>query len=147
MPNDLAVLARLFVSLGTQSRNIDAWRFYSNHQRAVILLIARDARQIVRSFQADGFQCDVNPVIVLEEHHRIISPIRLSAHLRANGVEIVDAYSCSSPYDGVALVLRTSDVSQTAAVLQALDQLGSQSAHGFSETDVDTDEVEPAQLN
>jgi hypothetical protein len=147
VPNDLDVLAKLFANLGIQSRDIDAWRFYSDHKRAVILLVTRNGEQVVRSFQDDGFACDTNPVVVLEEHHRTISAIRLSAHLRANGVEILDAYSCCTPHNGTALVLRTSDVSRTTQVLGAMDRLWAQPTSSFCISDTVAEVVEPARLN
>jgi hypothetical protein len=119
--NDLKVLAKLFASLATWSRDIDAWRFYSDHKRAAILLVTSNESKLLRAIRAAGFECDTNPVVVLEEHRRTVSAIRLSTELRANGGQILDAYTCFSPHNGTALVLKTTDAPKAAAVLDAMN--------------------------
>ena len=142
VPNDLKVLARLFASLAIWSGDIDAWRFYSDHKRAAILLVTSDESKLLRAIRAAGFECDSNPVVVLEEHHRTVSAIRLSSELRANGVQILDAYTCNSPHNGTALVLKTTDRSRTTDVLETMNLLQAPPLDLSRDLVVGEDEVE-----
>jgi hypothetical protein len=119
--NDLSVLAKLFTVLATQSSGVGAWRFYSDHRRAAVLLVTGKDSDIVGILQAAGFECEANRVVVVEERHRCMSAVRLSTELRANGIEMLDAYTCSSPENGTVLVLKTSDSSQAVTVLEAMN--------------------------
>jgi hypothetical protein len=125
VPNDLKALARLFVALAAESPRIEAWRFYSGHQRAAILVVTADESAILRCVRDDGFECEINPVVVMPDHQCMVSVIRLSAELRANGVHLLDAYTCSCPRNGTALVLKTTDGSQAADLLGVLNLLPS----------------------
>jgi hypothetical protein len=60
-------------------------------------------------------------VVVVEEKHRCVSAVRLSTELRANGVEMLDAYTCSLPDDGAVLVLKTTNSSQAVMILEAMN--------------------------
>jgi hypothetical protein len=119
--NDLAVLAKLFTVLAAQSSGVGAWRFYSDHCRAAVLLVTGKDSNIVGILQSAGFECEANRVVVVEEKHRCMSAVRLSTELRANGVEMLDAYTCSSLANGTVLVLKTTDNSQTVTVLEAMN--------------------------
>jgi len=121
IPNDLNALARLFVALAAESKNIEAWRFYSGHQRAAILVVAIDENAILRCVRDGGFECDISPVVVMKDHNRMVSGVRLSTDLRANGVDLLDAYTCSCPQNGSVLVLKTTDDSRTANLLEVLN--------------------------
>ena len=145
--NDLKVLARLFASLATWSKDINAWRFYSDHKRAAILLVTSNESKLRRAIRAAGFDCDTNPVVVLEEHHRTVSAVRLSTELRANGVRILDAYTCCSPRNGNALVLKTTDGSRTAEVLESMNLLQAQPLHPSRDLVAGEDEVETVCAN
>jgi len=124
--NDLGVLAKLFAVLAVQSPGVDAWRFYSDHQRAAVLLIADKNSRIIDLLRAAGFECEANQVVVVEEKHRSLSAVRLSTELRANGVEMLDAYTCCSPRNGTVLVLKTTDNSRAVTVLEAMNLLEAQ---------------------
>jgi hypothetical protein len=119
--NDLSVLAKLFAVLAAQSSGVGAWCFYSDHRRAAVLLVTGKDSGIVGILQAAGFECEANRVVVVEEKHRCVSAVRLSTELRANGVEMLDAYTCSSPENGTVLVLKTTDSSQAVPVLEAMN--------------------------
>ncbi len=119
--NDLKVLAKLFAVLAKESSDLGAWRFYSDHQRAAILLVAGKDTSIVGILQAAGFKCEANRVVVVEDEHRCVSAVRLSTELRAHGVEMLDAYTCSSHDNGTVLVLKTTDSSQAVAVLESMN--------------------------
>ncbi len=121
--NDLGVLARLFAVLAVQSPSVDAWRFYSDHRRAAVLLITGKGGEIAEVLRAAGFECETNRVVVVEEEHRCLSAVRLGSELRANGIEMLDAYTCCSPDDGTVLVLKTTDSIHAATVLEAMDLL------------------------
>lgn len=119
--NDLGVLAKLFTVLAAQSSGVGARRFYSDHRRAAVLLVTGKDSSPVGVLQAAGFECEANEVVVVEEKHRCVSAVRLSTELRANGVEMLDAYTCSSPDNGTVLVLKTTDSSQAVTVLEAMN--------------------------
>jgi hypothetical protein len=119
--NDLDVLAKLFAVLAAQSSVVGAWRFYSDHRHAAVLLVTEKDSGIVAVLQAAGFECEANQVVVVEQKHRSVSAVRLSTELRANGVEMLDAYTCCSPNNGTMLVLKTTDSSQAVTVLEALN--------------------------
>jgi hypothetical protein len=119
--NDLSVLAKLFTVLAAQSSSVGAWRFYSDHRRAAVLLVTGKDSSIVSILQAAGFECEAKGVVVVEERHRSMSAVRLSTELRANGVEMLDAYTCSSPENGTVLVLKTTDSSQAVTVLESMN--------------------------
>lgn len=121
--NDLEVLAKLFAVLAAQSSAVGAWRFYSDHERAAVLLVTGKDSGIIRILQAAGFECEANRVVVMEEKHRCVSAVRLCTELRANGVEMLDAYTCCAPDKGTVLVLKTTDSSQAVTVLEAMDLL------------------------
>jgi hypothetical protein len=119
--NDLGVLAKLFAILAAQSPRVDGWRFHSDHRRAAVLLVTARDSDIVTILQAAGFECEANRVVVVEEKHRCVSAVRLSTELRANGVEMLDAYTCSLPDDGAVLVLKTTNSSQAVMILEAMN--------------------------
>jgi hypothetical protein len=119
--DDLGVLAKLFTVLAAQSSGVGAWRFYSDHRHAAVLLVTGKDSSIVNVLQAAGFECEANRVVVVEEKHRCMSAVRLSTELRANGVEMLDAYTCSSPENGTVLVLKTTDSSQAVTILEAMN--------------------------
>ena len=119
--NDLAVLAKLFAVLAAQSPGVGAWRFYSDHRRAAVLLVTGKDSGLVAILQAAGFDCEANGVVVVEEKHRCVSAVRLRTELRAHGVEMLDAYTCSSPDNGTVLVLKTTDSSQAVTVLETMN--------------------------
>lgn len=131
--NDLGVLAKLFAFLAIQSPNVDAWRFYSDHQRAAILLITGTDSEVDGALRSAGFECETNRVVVVEEKHRRLSAVRLASELRANGIEMLDAYTCCSPGDGTILVLKTTDCLQVATVLEAMNLLQVQPPDSHSE--------------
>jgi hypothetical protein len=126
------MLAKLFASPAIWSRDIDAWRFYSDYKRAAVLLVTSHESKLLRAIRAAGFECDSNPVVVLEEHHRTVSAVRLSTELRANGVRILDVYTCCSPRNGNTVVLRTTDHSRTAEVLEAMNLPATQPLDEFA---------------
>jgi hypothetical protein len=119
--NDLKMLAKLFAVLAGQSSDVGAWRFYSDHQHAAVLLVTGKDSGIVEVLQAAGFECEANRVVVVQEKHRCVSAVRLSTELRANGVEMLDAYTCCSPDKSTVLVLKTTDGSQAVTVLEAMN--------------------------
>jgi hypothetical protein len=121
VPNEVNVLAKLFGSLAMTSQDIDGWRFYSDHKRATILLLTGNANNLLRLLQANEFDCDAHPVVVVAEPHRTVSAVRLSTELRSNGIAILDAYTCCSAHDGTALVLKTTDSSRTIEVLETMN--------------------------
>jgi hypothetical protein len=123
VPNEVNVLAKLFSSLALTSEDIDGWRFYSDHKRATVLLLTGNAINLQRSFQADGFDYDVQPVVVVAGDHRTVSAVRLSTELRSNGVAILDVYTCCSPGKGTSLVLKTTNNSRTIEVLETMNLL------------------------
>ena len=124
--NDLSVLARLFAVLATRSPGVDAWRFYSDHRHAAVLLITGKDSEIVGALQSAGFDCETNRVVVVEQKHRCLSAVRLGSELRANGIEILDAYTCCSLDDGTVLVLKATDSLQAATILEAMNLLPAQ---------------------
>jgi hypothetical protein len=119
--NDLDVLAKLFAALAKHSSGIGAWRFYSDHRRATIHLVTEEDSGVVEALQAAGFEGEAHRVLVMEEKHRCVSAVRLSTELRAHGVEMLDAYTCSSPDNGTVLVLKTTDSAQAITVLESMD--------------------------
>jgi hypothetical protein len=124
--NDLGVLAKLFAVLAVQSPGVDAWRFYSDHRHAAVLLVTGKDSEIVEALRSAGFECEMNRVVVVEQKHRCLSAVRLGSELRANGIEMLDAYTCCSPDDGTMLVLKTTDSLQAAAVLEAMNLVQAQ---------------------
>ena len=132
--NDLGVLAKLFAVLAVQSPGVDAWRFYSDHRHAAVLLITEKDSEIVKALRSAGFKCETNRVVVVEEKHRCLSAVRLGSELRANGIEMLDAYTCCSPDDGNILVLKATDSSRAVTVLEGMNLWGAQpvdSQHGL----------------
>jgi hypothetical protein len=129
--NDL--LAKLFAVLAAQSSVVGAWRFYSDHQHAAVLLVTGKDSGIVAVLQAAGFECEANRVVVVEQKHRCVSAVRLSTELRANGVAMLDAYTCCSPENGTVLVLKTTDSSQAVTVLEAMNISPNQPAESSGE--------------
>jgi hypothetical protein len=121
VPNDLKALARLFLALAARSPSIEAWRFYTSRQRAAILLVTADESAILRCMLDGGFECDINPVVVMKDHCLMVSTVRLATELRTNGVQLLDAYTCSCPLNGTALVLKTTDNSRTTELLEELN--------------------------
>jgi len=122
--NDLGVLAKLFAVLAVQSPSVDAWRFYSDHRYAAVLLVTEKDSEIVEALRLAGFECETNRVVVVEEKHRCLSAVRLGSELRANGIEMLDAYACCSPDDGNVLVLKATDSSRAVNVLEAMNLWG-----------------------
>ena len=86
---------------------------------AAALLITRTESDTLRFLEAAGFACESRRVVVVAEKHRQVSASRLGADLRAAGIELVDAYRCSSHHNGSFLVLKTSDNARTAERLKA----------------------------
>jgi hypothetical protein len=121
VPNEVNVLAKLFSSLALMSEDIDGWHFYSDHKRATILLLTGDTINLLRCLQADGFDYDTHPVVVMAEPHRTVSAVRLSTELRSSGVVILDAYTCRSSRNGTSLVLKTTNGPRTVEVLEAMN--------------------------
>jgi hypothetical protein len=119
--NDLKILAKLFAVLAKQSSDVGAWRFYSDHQHAAVLLVTGKDSSIVGVLEAAGFKCEANRVVVVEDEHRCVSAVRLSTELRAHGVGMLDAYTCSSRDNGTVLVLKTTDSSEAVAVLESMN--------------------------
>ena len=132
--NDLGVLAKLFAILAAQSSGVGVWRFYSDHQYAAVLLVTETDCGIVKVLQAAGFECEANQVVVVEAKHRCMPAVRLSTELRANGVDMLDAYTCCSPDNGTVLVLKTTNSSQAVTILEGMKLSANQPLDSHRET-------------
>src|SRR2546422_7111682 len=86
VPNDLNVLSHLFAALGMQRRGICAFCFYSNCERATVLLVTDIDSKTVRLLRGTGFQSETNPVIVVEQNELNVTVVQLVAELRAAGI-------------------------------------------------------------
>ena len=123
VPNDLNLLARLFAVLSSKRRNILAWCFYSDHDRARVLLVTENDSKISQTLRTSGFECETNPVIVVAQEHRSVSATQVSAELRGAGLNILDAHTCCSLHNGAVVVLRTTNNLRAIEVLEAMDLL------------------------
>ena len=74
-------------------------------------------------------------MVVVEEKHRSMSAVRLSTELHANGIEMLDAYTCCSPDNGTVLVLKTANTPQTVTILEAMNLSENQSLDSHRELD------------
>jgi hypothetical protein len=127
VPNDLTLLARLFAFLSSKRRNIFAWCFYSDHDRARVLLVTENDSKLSQMLRTSGFESETNSVIVVAQKHRSVSATQVSAELRDAGLSILDAHTCCSLHNGAVVVLRTTDNVRAIEVLEAMDLLQTKS--------------------
>jgi hypothetical protein len=120
IPNDLNVLSQLFAALGMQRHNICAFCFYSNQSHATVLLVTCNGSKIARVLKGIGFDCEINPVIVVEQDGLNITVVQLSAELRAARINVLNAYTCCSGSHGPLVVLNTTECSRAVRTLETM---------------------------
>lgn len=121
VPNDLGSLATLFSAIASEQRHVHAWCLYGNHERTTVLVVTGHETRTERVLRAAGFVGQAQPVIVVGAARGNLSALQVTAELRAAGINIRNAYACSSPGNGPVFVLKTTDDARAATVLQALD--------------------------
>ena len=121
VPNELTLMAQLFGIIATQHHFIIAWCFYSDRERVRVVLITTNHGLVLRSLNEAGFEANTSTALVLPRQLSRISIARLSAELRAAGVEVLDFHACCSPEEGPLFVLTTSHGDTTLRILEAMD--------------------------
>jgi hypothetical protein len=144
VPNELDLLARLFGVLATQQRSVCGWCFYSDRERATVIVIAANDNRAARSLKAAGFECNSSPVIILPHQLRRLSITQLSAELRTAGVNVLDVHACCSPQEGPLLVLKTNDNGQAIRVLEAMGLFQAEPPDIFNRLPQETEQLEAA---
>ena len=94
-----------------------AMRSYCNHDDVVLLLVTTNAAKISQVLRAAGFQCEVNPVVLIGPLNRSgwVAPVGVA--LANVGIEIHHSYASHREQDRHYLVFKTSDDNRAIQVL------------------------------
>lgn len=92
-------------------------RTYCNRDGVVLLLVTTNAAKTTQVLQAAGFQCQVNPVVLIGPINRSgwVDPI--GVELANAGIEVLYSYTSHRERDRHYLVFRTSDDDRAIQVL------------------------------
>ena len=94
-----------------------AMRSYSNRDGVVLLLVTTNAVKISRVLKAAGFQCEVNPVVLIGPLDRSGWAAPIGVELASAGIEVLSFYASHREPDRRYLVFKTSDDDHAIQVL------------------------------
>jgi len=92
-------------------------RSYCNRDGVVLLLVTTDALKTSQVLTAAGFECEVNPVILIGPINRSGWAAPIGAELANAGIEVVYSYTSHKDRDRHYLVFKTSDNDRAMQVL------------------------------
>ena len=84
-------------------------RSYCNRDGVVLLLVTTNAVKTTRVLKAAGFQCQINPVILIGPINRLAWVDQIGVELANAGIEVLYSYTSQRDCDRHYLVFRTSD--------------------------------------
>jgi hypothetical protein len=94
-------------------------RSYCNRDGVVLLLVTTDAVKTSRVLKAAGFQCEVNPIVLIGPINRSGWAAPVGDELANAGIEVLYSYTSHKDRDRHYLVFKTSDDDRAIQVLTA----------------------------
>jgi hypothetical protein len=92
---------------------------YAEGEKLMVLVVADDAQKAKQALACAGFECKVNPVILVGMENRVGAMARLGGHLKSAGVEILYSYASYMDDAEMIAVFKTRDDARALAVLQS----------------------------
>ncbi len=94
-------------------------RSYCNRDGVVLLLVTTDALKTSQVLKVAGFQCEINPVVLIGPINRSGWAAPVGTELADAGIEVLYSYTSHKDRDRHYLVFKTSDDHRAIQVLTA----------------------------
>ena len=96
---------------------------YAEGEKLMVLAVADDCRKAKQALARGGFECKVNPVIVVGLDNRLGAMARLGRHLNSAGIQILYSYASYMDEAEIVAVFKTQDDTRALEVLQSSLQM------------------------